>query len=206
MTAAIISGTQSLERALVWFRRDLRDVDHTALSAALLAAREVYCAFIFDRNILAGLPQQDRRVEFIHASLQELDAALRARGGGLIVRDGLPEEEIPALAKTLGAQGVFANRDYEPQAKTRDGVVADVLRKEGIAYLALKDQAIFDGEEVLTGAGTPYTVFTPYSRSWLKRLMLEGVPCHACEGVLAATPLAQGVPSLQALGFAATNL
>jgi len=206
MPQSLQVAPQSLERALVWFRRDLRDFDHAALGAALLAGREVYCAFIFDRNILAGLPQQDRRVEFIHASLQELDAALRARGGGLIVRDGLSQEEIPALAKALGVQGVFANRDYEPQAKARDACVASLLRNEGIAYYDLKDQAVFDGKEVLTGAGKPYTVFTPYSRNWLKRLALEGVPCHASDGVLAATSLAQGVPSLESLGFAATNL
>jgi len=206
MTAAIIPGTQSLERALVWFRRDLRDFDHAAFSAALRAARAVYCVFIFDRSILAGLPPEDRRVEFIHASLQALDAALRARGGGLIVRDGLPQEEIPALAKALGVQGVFANRDYEPQAMARDAAVASLLRNQGIAWFDCKDQAIFDGDEVLTGAGKPYTVFTPYSRAWLKRLALEGVPCHVCDGVLAATPVAQGVPSLEALGFAPTNL
>ena len=77
------------EKALVWFRRDLRDNDHAALSAALATGGEVYCAFVFDREILDALPTRtDRRVHFIHESLRELDAALRSRGGGLIVRHG----------------------------------------------------------------------------------------------------------------------
>ena len=65
------------EKALVWFRRDLRDHDHAALSAALSNAREVHCAFIFDTDILDALPsRQDRRVQFIRESLVELDAAV----------------------------------------------------------------------------------------------------------------------------------
>ena len=74
---------------LVWFRRDLRDDDHAALSAALRTGGTVYCAFVFDTDILDALPsRRDRRVHFIHGSLQALDAALRARGGALIVRHG----------------------------------------------------------------------------------------------------------------------
>lgn len=196
----------SLDRALVWFRRDLRDVDHAALSAALRAARAVYCTFLFDRDILDALPRQDRRVEFIRESLVELDLALRARGGGLIVRHGRAAEEIPALARQLGVQAVFANRDYEPQAKLRDARVAELLGAQGVRFHAGKDQAVFDGEEVLTGAGRPYTVFTPYSRAWLKLLATGGVPRHASEGALAESGLEQGVPSLAALSFVPSNL
>ena len=72
------------EKALVWFRRDLRDYDHAALSAALAAAREVFCAFVFDTRILHALPSKfDRRVHFIRESLLELDTTLRRRGGCL---------------------------------------------------------------------------------------------------------------------------
>ena len=71
---------QPLDRALVWFRRDLRADDHAALYHALRAARQVWCAFVFDRDILDPLPRADRRVEFIHDSLVGLDAQLRALG------------------------------------------------------------------------------------------------------------------------------
>src|SRR5574343_1378232 len=142
------------EKALVWFRRDLRDHDHAALSAALSNAREVYCVFVFDTDILDALPSRhDRRVHFIRESLVELDAALSARGGGLIVRRGRATEEIPILARQLGVSTVYANRDYEPSAKTRDAAIAERLRADGIAFHTNKDQTIFDGDEVLTQAG-----------------------------------------------------
>ncbi len=193
-------------KALVWFRRDLRDHDHAALAAAIAAAPQVYCAFVFDTDILNALPtRQDRRVDFIHASLLELDAALRARGGGLIVRHGKASEEIPRLAGELGVTAVFANRDYEPAAKQRDAAVAATLQANGIAFHACKDQAIFDGDEVLTQAGKPFSVFTPYKNAWLKRLTAADHGIFACAGALTASGLS-GVPTLAEIGFTATDL
>lgn len=194
------------EKALVWFRRDLRDHDHAALAAALNSAQAVYCAFVFDTDILGALRhRQDRRVEFIHASLQELDAALRARGGGLIVLHGQALVEIPALAKRLGVSAVHANRDYEPAAKARDAAVAQQLQTLAIDLQLHKDQAIFDGDSVLTQAGKPFTVFTPYKNAWLKRLNSLDIAEYRCTGQLAAAADSR-FPSLEDLGFAPTNL
>jgi deoxyribodipyrimidine photo-lyase len=194
------------KKALVWFRRDLRDQDHAALSAALAEAQQVYCAFVFDADILDALPsRRDRRVHFIHASLLELDAALRARGGGLIVRHGRASEEIPALAQELGVSFVFANRDYEPTARQRDTAIEERLEAAGIRFHGLKDQAIFDGDEVLTQAGKPFSVFTPYKNAWLKRLTAADCAACTCSGQLAGSELA-GVPSLADIGFESTDL
>lgn len=65
--------TIAADRALVWIRRDLRCNDHAALYYALRRFKQVYCAFVFDTDILHALPsKQDRRVEFIHASVVQL--------------------------------------------------------------------------------------------------------------------------------------
>jgi deoxyribodipyrimidine photo-lyase len=194
------------EKALVWFRRDLRDHDHAALAAALADAGSVYCAFIFDREILDALPiRRDRRVHFIRESLVELDAALRARGGGLIVRHGRATEEIPALARELGVTAVYANRDYEPDAKRRDAAVSATLAESGIAFADFKDQAIFDGDEVLTQAGKSFSVFTPYKNAWLKRLTAADHAVASTNGRLAAIPPAT-IPTLAEIGFAESDL
>lgn len=194
------------EKALVWFRRDLRDYDHAALSAALAEAREVFCAFVFDTRILHALPSKfDRRVHFIRESLLELDTALRRRGGGLIVRHGSASDEIPILARELGVSAVFSNRDYEPAAKQRDAEVATKLGAAGIAFQQFKDQAIFDDSEVMTQAGRPFSVFTPYKNAWLKRLTAADWTAHPCDGRLAVSSLG-GIPNLAEIGFEATNL
>ena len=197
-----------LDSVLVWFRRDLRDSDHAALCEGLRRAQRVHCAFVFDSEILEALPSRtDRRVEFIRESLVELDVALHQRGGGLIVRHAWASSEIPRLASELGVTAVFANRDYEPQAKARDAKVAEALADLGIGFELFKDQVVFDGPEVLTQAGRLYTVFTPYKNSWLKRLTDDDLASHAGEsGRLLVTSSANGVPSLQEIGFKPTDL
>jgi deoxyribodipyrimidine photo-lyase len=122
-----VAMSDGTDRALVWFRRDLRAQDHAALSHALRAARSVWCVFVFDRNILAPLPRADRRVEFIRASLVELDEALARSGGGLIVLDGDPVDAIPRLARELAVAAVYANHDDEPYARARDARVRTAL-------------------------------------------------------------------------------
>lgn len=196
-----------LDSVLVWFRRDLRDYDHVALAEALRRARSVYCVFLFDLDILEALPdKRDRRVEFIHGSLIELDLALQRRGGGLIVRRGQAIDEIPKLASDLRVTAVFANRDYEPLTKERDAKVAAELKRISVEFEVFKDQAIFDGQEVLTLAGKPFTVFTPYKRAWLKRLAEEDLAPYSTErGLLVAADAQCRLPSLQEIGFSPTN-
>jgi len=195
-------------RALVWFRRDLRDFDHAALYHALKRARQVVCAFIFDRDILDALPDPaDRRVEFIHASVTELQQALQARGGGLVVRHGVARDEIVQLAADLQAEAVFFNHDDDPAALARDAAVEAALHARDIAVHHSKDAVIFEREEVLTAGGTPYSVFTPYKNAWLKRLTpfdLQAYPVEAYADRLA--PQSTAIPSLQGMGFESTNL
>ena len=169
----------TFDTGLMWFRRDLRTSDNAALHMALSQCAHVHCAFIFDTDILAGLPQADRRVEFIRESLVELDASLRELcgqvGAGLIVRHAVASDEILKLASELRAQAVFAARDYEPQAVVRDASVQRALAGAGRAFFTCKDQVIFEGREILTQSGTPYGVFTPYKNNWLARVAAEDV-------------------------------
>jgi deoxyribodipyrimidine photo-lyase len=155
---------------LAWFRRDLRTADHAALYHALSRCQRVVCAFVFDTDILDPLPPQDRRVPFIRASVVELDAALAQAGGGLTVLHGAAQSLIPALAREIGAEAVFANHDYEPAAVERDRRVGEALAERSIAFFTFKDQVIFEKDQVLTGQKRPYTVFTPYKRAWLAAL------------------------------------
>ncbi len=198
-----------LEAALVWFRRDLRLADHAALYAALKAAGRVHCAFVFDTAILDALPDRaDRRVEFIWESVAELKAELERRGATLHVRHGLAQDEIPRLAQALRVAAVFANHDYEPAAVARDAVVNDALEDLGIAFETRKDQVVFEKAEVLSLAGTPFSVFTPYKNAWIKKLTpfyLQAYPTEKYLDRLARGP-AQPLPGLEAMGFARTNL
>ena len=97
--------SQQFDIGLMWFRRDLRVTDNAALHMALKACRQLHCVFVFDRDILDGLPRIDRRVEFIRESLVELDQDLRQLSGhkdaGLIVRHAKAVNTIAPLAQEL---------------------------------------------------------------------------------------------------------
>jgi deoxyribodipyrimidine photo-lyase len=201
----------SLDAGLVWFRRDLRVADHAALAAALRSCRRVHCVFVYDRAILDALLadglRADRRVEFIHAAVEALDEALRERGGALTIIHGMAADAVPALARQLGVDAVFANTDYEPYATARDTAVARALAEQGRRLALLKDQVIFEKSEVMTGSGTPFSVFTPYRNAWMKRLGAADLAAHEADFAALAPPDGPPArPTLADLGFAPTNL
>ena len=196
---------------LVWLRRDLRMHDNSALAEALAACAAVHVGFVFDTAILDALPREDRRVEFIHASVAELDGALREAAGpssGLIVLHGDAAEEIPRLAAAAGVQAVFAAFDDEPQALARDAAVRTALAAQGIAFHLSKDHMVFARNELRTQAGGPYSVFTPYKRAWLAKVLPPDLAPHGGDlHRLAPKPAGLGaLPALEDLGFAPTNL
>ncbi|MGZ5275866.1 MAG: cryptochrome/photolyase family protein [Caldimonas sp.] len=209
---------KALDTALVWFRRDLRIEDNAALYHALRAAREVWCAFVFDRAILDTLPRADRRVEFIRQSVEALDAELAelgrrqgTHGVRLLVCHGNAADEIVALASDLHVEAVYANHDDDPYALERDAAVRGALADRGVALHTSKDHVVFERSEVLAGSGKAYSVFTPYKTAWLTKLdefYLRAYPVERHAASLAAVPagFALHVPSLAALGFVATNL
>jgi deoxyribodipyrimidine photo-lyase len=201
-------------RGLMWFRRDLRVQDNAALHHALRACSQLWCVFVFDRDILAPLPRRDRRVEFIFESLKDLDHQLRelttTGRGGLMVRQGHGAQAMALLAEELGVQAVFANHDYEPQAKARDAQALGLLASQGIALHTSKDQAIFERTELLTQSGRPYGVFTPYKNAWLRKVndfYLSSYPVRSHAGALAPLPASAGaLPTLADIGFEPGNL
>ncbi|UUZ67092.1 DNA photolyase family protein [Polaromonas sp. P2-4] len=203
---------------LMWFRRDLRVEDNAALHHALKSCQRVFCVFVFDRDILNALPGADRRVEFIRESLVDLSEQLRrlaqengTADAGLLMRHDKAIDAIPALAARLSVDAVFTNHDDEPQALARDASVQALLEAQGVAFHSFKDHVIFERSEVLTLAGKPYSVFTPYKNAWLKKIddfYLKPYPVEKYASALAALPAEErhGIPSLQALGFKKTNL
>ncbi len=170
----------SFPRSIMWFRRDLRLDDNTALAEATRQSGEVLPVFVFDSGILDALPlRDDRRVTFIHDSVRALREDLLRLGSDLVVLHGDPRVLLPELAQRVDAQAVFTNRDYEPAAKRRDADVHARLKAMGKALRDYKDQVVFEGTELRTGGGEPYRVFTPWKKAWLRRLdedTLQGPP------------------------------
>ncbi|MBH9553191.1 cryptochrome/photolyase family protein [Inhella gelatinilytica] len=198
----------STHPTLVWLRRDLRLHDHAALELACRDGAPVLLAFVFDPALLAPLPRQDRRVDFILEALQDLERQLRLRHPdlGLIVRHAPPREAIPALVREAGATRLVYAHDDDPYALARDLAVQAELPRD-IRVESVQDVTVFERRGLLTGQGKPYTVFTPYKNAWLRAVTAAHLAPRAPRlEHLAASPLATGLPSLADLGFEPTDL
>jgi deoxyribodipyrimidine photo-lyase len=166
------------ETTLFWFRRDLRLTDNAGLYYALRDNTNVFGLFIFDTEILDALDDKnDKRVQFIHKSLEQLKLQLERIGTSLLVLTGKPFE----IFKKLSPSKVYTNHDYEPYAIHRDAEVKTILKRKGSDLLSFKDQVIFEKEEIEKSDAQPYTVFTPYSKKWkhsLTGFMIKNYPAE----------------------------
>ena len=181
-----------MKAAIHWFRRDLRITDNTALAAAAKVAEQVVPVYVVSswnkNHRWTGGPRQT----FLCGSLSALDGNLRAIGGRLVVREGEAVEALVRLAREAGAGTVFTNRDPDPFGREVEEKLSGALAAEGRELRAFKDAAIHERDEVLTGEGGPFRVFTPYSKAWGKlakppagaRLKTVSVP-----GGVASAPL-----------------
>jgi deoxyribodipyrimidine photo-lyase len=189
---------------IFWFRRDLRLNDNHGLFQALQSGKPVVPIFIFDRNILDQLEHRhDARVEFIHQQISAIQEQLVTRGSTLHVMYGKPEEVFASLLNTYQISDVFTNTDYEPYAIHRDAAIAELLAKHNVGFQAFKDQVIFEKKEVVKDDGSPYTVFTPYSKRW--RALWDKQPPVKFPSEKKLEALHQQavipVPSLESMGF-----
>jgi len=174
-----------MSTAIVWLRRDLRLHDHPPLVAALAAHERVAPVFVLDPVLLRGRFASAPRTAFMLDCLRELDAALRGRGGGLVIRRGAAERELPALAKEIGADAVYWASDATPYALERDRRVRDALRGADVEAIPGPGNFIADIGRPRTRAGRPFTVFTPFHRAWTT---LERRPVHRAPAELPALP------------------
>lgn len=158
--------------AIHWFRRDLRLDDNRGLYEALKSGLEVIPIFIFDTQILSKLEEkEDKRVSFIHDTLLKLDEKLRGCGSSLLFFHGNPLDSFNHLIENLKKaqieiETVYTNEDYEPYALERDSAIAEFLKTKEIGLKLFKDSIIFAPGEILKDDGTPYTVYTPFSKRW----------------------------------------
>jgi len=194
---------------LFWFRRDLRLHDNAGLFYALRESKNVLPIFIFDKNILNKLEDKnDRRVDFIHQTLIKINEELIALHSTLQVFYSEPLEAFNKLVKTYAIQKVYANHDYEPYALERDNELNEFFIQNSIEFKTYKDQCIFEKNEVIKDDGTPYTVFTPYSRKWKKELSPFFYKSYSNKKYFNNFFKTDYklLPTLQSMGFVKTNM
>ena len=181
-----------MRRAIHWFRRDLRLTDNTALSAASQQAESVIPVYVLSHWKRSHRWTGANRQHFLCGCLASLDKNLRTIGGRLVMRQGDPVAELEKLLIETKAEAVFFNRDPDPHGRESERRLAAMAAARGIQLRDFKDACVHARDEVLTGAGDPFRVFTPYMKAWHKvpRPALSPRPKHlATPSEIASLPL-----------------
>jgi len=196
------------KHTLFWFRRDLRIEDNHGLYMALSGKNKVIPIFIFDSNILEKLPKQDARVEFILSALGAIDIAMKRNRCNVGIYHGTPKAVLEKLLDKWSIEKVVCNEDYEPYASQRDREIKDFLEKKNIGFEQYKDQVIFAKDEVVKDDGTPYKIYTPYSRKWISHFESLAVKHFPSEELLGRCYNEKDLPtsSLSNLGFSKSSV
>ncbi len=149
----------------MWFRRDLRLGDNPALLDACASGPDgVRALFVVDPALWG--PAGPSRRAYLSRSLAALDASLG--GGRLSVVRGDPVREVVRAAQEVGAGRVHVAADYGPHGHRRDLDVERALADAGVELVRTGSPYAVAPGRVLSGAGRPYQVFTPFHRAWLE--------------------------------------
>lgn len=192
---------------IFWFRRDLRVEDNIGLYHALQAKEEVLPIFIFDTNILELLEKDDSRVSFIHEQLNKIQNQLQAIGKSLALFHGTPIDIFNQLLDENEVDTVYTNHDYEPAARKRDKLLNELFKSHQVGFKTCKDQVIFEKSEVTKDDGTPYLIYTPYSKKWKERFSQATLQSYPSENFLNRI-VSHHYPflSLLEIGFVKSNI
>lgn len=186
---------------LFWFRRDLRLHDNVALFHALNQGLPVLPLFIFDENILNDLSDpNDRRVDYIHQALQDINSKLNAYNSSILIKYGEPLQVILQLKEHYCIHSIYCNEDFEPYGISRDMEV-----KNHFDLISFTDHVIFRFDELLKKDQTPYTVFTPYSKQWKSKIDSERYKTYSIQlNNLYSDQFP--FPTLESIGFKPTDI
>lgn len=183
---------------ILWFRRDLRLNDNTALHAASTRNLPIIPLFIFDPDLLKTARIGVPRLKFLLDSLISLDASLQAYNTRLILRFGKPLEVLSALIAETGATALYANRDYSPFARARDAKISNL----SLEVQFFDDAVLIPPDNLLKDDGKPYVVYTPYWKKWKTLPKTSVLATNLNNTSFYQAPLAtQAIPSLSDLGY-----
>jgi deoxyribodipyrimidine photo-lyase len=168
------------EIVVFWFRRDLRLQDNAALSEALQSGRKVLPIYIFDENVPPFSSENNVKTLFVNAQLQKISLELENLGAALSIAEGNAVDVFKEILKYYNVYAVYANREYEPNLIKRDQEISGFLTTHKILFKTLKDQVLFERDEIVKADGLPYKIYTPYSKKWLEGLHNMDLPFFEC--------------------------
>ncbi len=154
----------SSNKSIVWFRKDLRLLDHPALGYAFERNKEIIPVFIWDEQEGGSWAPGSASRWWLHHSLSSLAGSIEKLGGRLLFCKGSAAEILPRLAKKYRADEVYYGRTYDPSGISTQEKVEESLDQAGIETQSFNSSLLQEPWEMKNGSGKPFQVFTPYWR------------------------------------------
>ena len=195
------------QKALYWFRNDLRLDDNVALFNALSKYDSVACIYVLEKGFLNNLKQQDLTMDFLYKAILNLKNELRAIGSDLILRIGDHVDEIPEIAKKYDVQAVITNKSYLSEDVIKEDLIEKKLYFDNILFLSFKDNVIFSPEDLLNKNGDYFDNFDDYNNVWvntIKNQNIKPIIINNKENLVKFKN--NDLPKLDQFGFVKSNL
>ena len=152
----------STSPTILWFRKDLRLADNSALAAAIEAGAPIIPVFIWASEEMGDWAPRGASKWWLHQALESLSEEWRVKGGNLVLRQGESLAVLRELIAETGAKRVCWNRRYESPSREIDAEIKRTLREEGIEVESFNSSLLNEPHTASTGGGNPYKVYTPY--------------------------------------------
>lgn len=149
-----------MQKAIFWFRQDLRTYDNRWLIKCILENEEILPIFILDKNLIPDFWWlEDKKFGFLREMLENLSKEIeKLSWKKLNIFYDFPEKIIPYLREKYGIEKIYTNKSYSRYGKGRDKKINELTSWKLILE---KDFLIVEPEEI-----PQMKVFTPYSKRW----------------------------------------
>lgn len=181
------------DTTLVWFRRDLRIRDNSALRSATQKSRQIIPIFIFAPDEEEEWASGAASRWWLHHSLSALERELDARDSRLIIRQGPTIAVLQALVRETGASLLVWSRLYEPALAERDRAVGAAL-SSAVRIEVHEGNVLLEPGSIRNGQGAPYKVFTAFWRTASAQLEAIPLPLAAPKRIASPTKFPKSLP------------
>ncbi|MGH1471843.1 MAG: cryptochrome/photolyase family protein [Cellvibrionaceae bacterium] len=169
------ANDKKINHSVVWFRNDLRVTDNPALFSACKNSSFVSAVFFIAEQQWKKHHWSERRIYLTLLALKDLFHSLEKIGIGLQLEKindfNQSPKKLKKLFSTHNIDTLYYNAEYALDEKNRDKEVNNLCEKEKIRCHITHGSQIIPPGSVRTKSATPYKIFTPYKREWIRTLV-----------------------------------
>ncbi|MEJ6066956.1 deoxyribodipyrimidine photo-lyase [Psychrobacter sp. 16-Bac2893] len=177
---------------LMWFRRDLRVHDNTALAAICERANEdnaqLSAVFFLTPEQWQAHDMSLTQLDYIARTLPILAEKLHQLNIILTVQVCPSFTDcivtLSALCESNNISCVMANHEYEGNEVARDELLTKQLANNEIEFIRWHDQCILPPKSITTNDDSMYQVFTPFYKKWRHTLEVSDIQIHTALAII----------------------